>query len=340
MPARFDILIGVGGIGAGMFVELRGNRTLGREESRAGRLLDRRDACKLHIIAHHVRRLLGPSCRVLPAGCVGADESGRRVLDEMRAAGLDVSCVETVPDAPTLFSVCLLYPDGSGGNVTTDDSACSRVDTAFVARLEPEFRRHAGRGIALAAPEVPLAARAALLALATRHNFWRVAAFTAAEMPEALGLLRQVDLLVLNRSEAAAVAGVPAEGAAPAVLAEAAVARVRREQPAIVVAVTASREGSWLWDGAVLHHQPAAQVGVAGTAGAGDAFTGALIAGHAAGLAWPDCQQLAALVAGVAIQSPHTINPDLDGAALRALAARGPGWPVRVPVDAFLASLP
>jgi hypothetical protein len=47
---RFHTLIGTGGIGTGSFFQLRGDHTLGREESRGGRFLDRRDYCKLHIV--------------------------------------------------------------------------------------------------------------------------------------------------------------------------------------------------------------------------------------------------------------------------------------------------
>ena len=46
-----------------MFFALDGNHTLGREESRSGHFLDRRDYCKLHIVSHYVCRLLGPASR-------------------------------------------------------------------------------------------------------------------------------------------------------------------------------------------------------------------------------------------------------------------------------------
>jgi hypothetical protein len=58
---RYKALIGTGGIGSGTFFALKGDHTLGREESRAGRFLDRRDYCKLHIIEHYVAVLLGTS---------------------------------------------------------------------------------------------------------------------------------------------------------------------------------------------------------------------------------------------------------------------------------------
>ena len=49
-------LIGVGGIGTGIFFELEGNATLGRNESRPSRLLGVRDYCKLHIVIHYVAK--------------------------------------------------------------------------------------------------------------------------------------------------------------------------------------------------------------------------------------------------------------------------------------------
>ncbi|NIN09662.1 MAG: hypothetical protein GTO76_13735, partial [Planctomycetales bacterium] len=65
---RYQAMIGVGGIGSGSFFALRGNHTLGREESRGGRFLDRRDYCKLHIISHYVKTLLGPEFSTIPIG--------------------------------------------------------------------------------------------------------------------------------------------------------------------------------------------------------------------------------------------------------------------------------
>lgn len=62
-------------------------------------------------------------------------------------------------------SLYLIYPDGSGGNLMTEDSASAKVTPAFVAEAEPEFARFQGRGIALAVPEVPLEARLKVLQL-------------------------------------------------------------------------------------------------------------------------------------------------------------------------------
>src|SRR3989304_2326016 len=92
---RYQALVGTGGIGSGSFFRLEGDHTLGREESRGGRFLDRRDYCKLHIVSHYVKALLGDSFAGLPVGRVGDDESGRQLLREMAEVGLDLRYVET-----------------------------------------------------------------------------------------------------------------------------------------------------------------------------------------------------------------------------------------------------
>jgi sugar/nucleoside kinase (ribokinase family) len=324
-PWRYRALIGTGGIGTGVFFALTGNHTLGREESRAGRFLDRRDYCKLHIVAHHVQTLLGPPFATFPVGAVGDDEAGRRLRTEMEAAGLDLRHVRTLSGAPTLYSFCFVYPDGSGGNLTVEDSASGRLTPAEVSEAAPEFAAHADEGIALAVPEVPLDARDALLQLASRHRFFRVAAFTTAEIAEARarGMLGRADLIALNRDEASRLAEKAADSDARR-LAEAAVAAMGRLQPAAWVSVTASRQGSWLWDGHALHHQPAWPVEVASTAGAGDAHLAGMIAGLAARLTPAESHQLGALVAALSVTSPHTIHPSVSRETLGDLAQRRP----------------
>ncbi|GIH16164.1 PfkB family carbohydrate kinase [Rugosimonospora africana] len=211
----YEVVVGTGGIGSGMFLALTGNRTLGREESRAATLLDQRDYCKLHIVCHYVRRLLGPAVRVVPVGKVGDDAPGRDAMAAMRAEGMDMSLVAMAP-RPTLFSVCFQYPNGDGGNITTAGSASDCVEPADIARAAPVLDAHRGRAIALALPEVPVAARAALLDLATAAEAFRVATFVSQEWEQVLrdGLLGRVDLLALNLDEATALLESGPDGAA------------------------------------------------------------------------------------------------------------------------------
>ena len=319
---RYCGLIGVGGIGSGVFFALDGNHTLGREESRGGRFLDRRDYCKLHIICHYVKALLGPPFITIPIGKVGSDDEGTRLLEEMRDIGLDLRYVKRCPSDQTLFSFCFVYPDGSGGNFTVDDSACSKVDAAFVAQAEPEFARFAGRGVALAAPEVPLAARAELLRLGTAYRLLRVASFTSAEIRCAIeaGLLDQTDLLSINLDEAAAAAGISIAGNPPVVVVGAAVRELQGANRHLLLSVTGGKSGSWAWDGESVRHTPAIEVDVVGTAGAGDAHLSGVIVGLVAGLTLHQAQELGTLTAALSVTSPHTINKGIDRQALREFA--------------------
>lgn len=313
---RFHGMVGTGGIGSGSFFLLTGSSTLGREESRGGRFLDRRDYCKLHIVSHYVKKLLGGGFPVIPVGSVGADDPGGRLVEEMREAGLDLRFVDIVPGASTLFSFCFLYPDGTGGNMTTEDSASSRVGPRAIERAETAIAGLGSAGIALAVPEVPLAARGALLDAAGRHGLFRAASFARAEMPEVRrsGLLDTVDLLAVNLEEATAAAGLE-EGAAaraPADAAEAACAALSAAHPSLLLSITAGSRGSWAWDGSSLSHDPAIPVRAEGTAGAGDAHMAGLLAGLAAGLPLGGAQQLATIVAAASVTSPHAIHPSMS----------------------------
>ena len=318
---RYHALIGTGGIGTGSFFALNGNHTLGREESRTGRFLGNRDYAKLHIVAHYVQALMGPAFKTLPIGRVGADEAGHRLCDEMDAAGLDLRYVHKLDGVATMNCVCLLYPDGSGGNLTINDSACEKVDSASIREALPDFARFEGRGIALAAPEVPLNARDQLLNLAAQHRLFRVASFTSEEIQEgrASAMLEKVDLLVINCDEAAALAAVSSDWP-PRRIAKASVQMLASAHVAMQVMVTAGAEGSWAWDGRELIHLPAHAVDAVSSAGAGDAFLAGTLSGLACGLSLPEAQQLGGLTGALSVTSPHTINEEIDRLTLAAFA--------------------
>lgn len=319
-PLCYRALIGTGGIGTGTFFALNDNRTLGREESRGGHFLDRRDYCKLHIIAHYVRKLTDGSFSVLPIGKVGEDDHGTRLLAEMDQIGLDLRHVRAVPEH-TLYCVCFVYPDGAGGNLTVDDSASSKVDPPFVRETENDFAAFAGEGIALAVPEVPIEARAELLKLATEHRFLRAASFTSEEIQQARasGLFAYVDLLAINIDEAAALADLSAEQD-PAVVVRQTVEILRQLQPDIRLSITAGAHGSWVWDGEELTHASVHDVETVGTAGAGDAHFSGILSGLASGLTLRQAHELGVLTAALSVTSPHTINGEIDPQSLGTFA--------------------
>ena len=335
--SRYRAAAGVGGIGTGLFFALEGDHTLGRNESRPGRLLDVRDYCKLHIIFHYVAVLLGAGrsgvpFRVVPIGKVGADAAGERMLKEMSGAGMDIRFVAAAPDRPTMLSVCFQYPDGSGGNITTSESAAGILAPADVDRAEAYLESLDGGYIALSAPEVPLEARKRLLEIAGRHGALRVASFASAEIEAARvsGLFDMIDLVALNEDEAGPFGG-EFDPHAPDRFLDACRASLAASNPAIRIAVTAGKHGAFAWDRGFWEHCPAPRVDVVSTAGAGDALLAGIIACAVAGVPLTVRRprrgalseqplvsglDLAVLLAAFTVTSPHTIHP---GACLGAL---------------------
>ena len=319
---RYRAMLGTGGIGTGTFFQLNGDHTLGREESRSGHFLDNRDYCKLHIIAHYLKVLLNSPFPVFPIGKVGQDDIGQRLLQEMQDVGLDNRFISIVQDAPTLTSICFIYPDGSGGNLTLDRSACDLVNKTDIDAAEPIFEQYRGKGIALAAPEVPLATRQYLLEKASAYSFYRVASFTMSEM-DALrqsNMLEMIDLLALNLEEAISLAQIPHTERSEKTERSAVhqiLAWIRTRNPHLALSITASKMGSWFWDGSGLHFTHSTPFNAVSAAGAGDAHLASLIAGVALGMPPEAAAFLANLVAGISVTSPHTIHPHLDAGLVR-----------------------
>jgi ribokinase len=316
---KFDGIIGTGGIGSGKFFVMNGDHTLGREESRSGHFLEIRDYCKQHIILHYVKVLLGEGFKVIPVGKVGDDDTGKILLDEMRETGIDLTLIEEVPKRSTLFSFCFYYPDGSGGNLTTDNSASSMVDEEYIRSAEPYIKKLGPRGIIMAAPEVPLAARKALTDMGKQYGLFCTASFTSGEMSEVLssGILGRTDLLAINIDEASAAAGLNSGGDDPVSLVKMAIQSLNQKNSNMLVSVTAGKDGSWCWDGTDLNRFPSVKVNPVSTAGAGDAFFAGIISGLALGLHLFEAQQLASLVAGLSVCSPDTIHKGIERHSLR-----------------------
>ena len=311
---RYSGIIGTGGIGSGKLFVLNGNHTLGREESRSGHFLDVKDYCKQHIILHYIKVLLGHEFLVIPVGKIGDDETGHTLFREMSETGFVMDRVEIVKNKSTLFSLCFYYPDGSGGNMTTDNSASLLVDKHCIEKAETDIQKQGKAGIVMAAPEVPLEAREKLLELGKKHGSFCTASFTTEEIPYALdaGIMKNVDLLAINIDEANAVAGSQNNKTDTSSIVQSAIRKLHSCNRNILISVTVGKNGSWCWDGHKLNGFPAVKTEAVSTAGAGDAFFSGIICGLSLGLHLFDAQQLASLLAGLSVTSRDTIHKGAD----------------------------
>jgi sugar/nucleoside kinase (ribokinase family) len=338
-------LVGIGGVGTGIFFELDGDATLGRNESRLGRLLDVKDYCKLHIVIHYVAKLLGAcssngSFHVTCVAKVGDDAAGRLVIREMSEVGIDISRIQTVSATPTLFSVCFQYPNGTGGNITTSNSAAGLLSQGDIDQIADVLRAGGRVVVALAMPEVLLEVRRHFLESATGSGAFRVASFVAAEIRPAResGMFGLIDLVSLNENEGEELVGCPFSAESPEQFVRRCQELLRSSYPELKVIITAGRLGALGITAQEYNFCPAPNVNVTSTAGAGDALLGGVIAALAAGIPFlgttnsakhqaepylDSALQLGVLLGSYKCLSPHTIHP---GASLDALIAFAHHW--------------
>jgi sugar/nucleoside kinase (ribokinase family) len=336
----FKQVVGVGGIGTGIILGLEGNHTLGRNESRIGRAIDARDYCKLHIVEHYVAVLLGcretnDIFRVFAVGNVGSDATGATLMREMSDAGIDIRYVKIEPECSTLFSVTLVYPDKSGGNITTSNSAAWALSSTQLSQCRHTLAMAGKHGMALCLPEVPIEVRQEFLQIATDCGSYRVASFASGdmEMVHRLKLLSQVDLLALNREETAAMGGVVLSETEDLRL-DACSTIAMIANPDMRIVATAGADGAFVFENGAWMHFESAPVEALSTAGAGDALLAGTIAGLAAGLplTYPKVTDanggtvlrsaidLGLALAALSVTSPHTIHPGVTLESLFAFA--------------------
>lgn len=331
---RLSRVFGAGGIGSGVFFRLEGARTLGRNESRPALLMPWKDYCKQHIILHYLSVLLGAGegIKVHPIGRVGADNAGTSLLNEMKAAGMDTSAVAVDAGRGTLFSVCFQYPDSSGGNITSSNSASGAVSAGDVNAFFSAFPEPDGRELMLAAPEVPLEARLALLEQGSLRGGFCAASVLAQEAGDFLrsGGAERTGLLSVNIDEARALAGRGGRKSSAPDAAAACYGRLRRRNPGIRLIVSSGPDGCYACDNGRIAHIMAPRVDAVSTAGAGDALLAGTLAGLACGLEFmkgredgrfaetplDSAVELGTLLASFSVTSPHTIHPGADAESL------------------------
>jgi sugar/nucleoside kinase (ribokinase family) len=349
--AGFTQVVGVGGIGTGTIIALRGNHTLGRNESRMGEAIDARDYCKLHIVEHYIAVLMGSNenpdmFKVFAVGNVGDDAAGVILIREMADAGIDTRYVRVESELCTMASIAFFYPDKSGGNITISNSAACKLSSDQLAECRHQMAAAGSLGIALCLPEVPIDARHEFLQIASECRSYRVASFASEEMKTAheLKLLAQIDLLALNREEAVSFIGGSMQGVRDRWLLDACSEMAKAVNPTMKIVVSAGAGGAYVLDDGIWSQHKAVPTEAISTAGAGDALLAGTIAGLAAGLPLADCQDsisddkktirsaidLGLALAAFSVKSPHTIHPS---ATLESLLAFAKGKGIVVPME-------
>ncbi|OCW59522.1 PfkB family carbohydrate kinase [Hoeflea olei] len=241
------------------------------------------------------------------AGRIGDDAFGASLLTTLANAGVDTSQMQRGAGASGM-SVAIVDPAGGYGAVIVS-AANLAIDPSLIS--VPEHTK-----VVLLQNEVPEAVNLTV-ALKGRAAGASVILNAGPARPMGADLLDAIDILVVNRVEAADLLSVPEATLDPL---EAAKALSRLGPHAVIV--TLGGDGLVFYESGVATHHPGHAVGVVSTHGAGDAFLGALAAASASGhpleAAARFGQAAAALHVSTPVDQRHMITP----AAVRMLMAQ------------------
>jgi ribokinase len=252
--------------------------------------------------------------RVAMVGRVGADGFGAELLAGLEAGGVDRALVAVDPAAPAGMSVAIVDQAGDYGAVIVSGANLlipPGEAAAAVRRLSPR--------VLVLQNEVPAAVnRAAAEAGSARGVpvIWNAAPAREADP----ALVAAASILVVNRVEAAAMAGHSVETVDEALAVAKALAGSARDAVVTLGAdglAYADRDGTG-------GHLAAVPVPVVSTHGAGDMFVGALAARLAGGAALVAALRFAAAAATLQVGADEAARARLDAEAVRAfLGVRG-----------------
>lgn len=239
-------------------------------------------------------------------GAVGSDAAGERLRSALIEDGIDVTDLRTV-DGPTGLAVILVAEDGE--NVIVLEAGANGT----VSPDDLSQRSFEGAAIALFQLELPLEAVRRGLEHARAEGALTV--LNAAPPDDAEAIPNDlIDVLVVNESEAAHLASRSSSRAPTAPTTPADPTRpahttgpVAPADPTALLSALAPRHRGvvltlgaagvvWSFDG-VDGRLPARQVTAVDTTGAGDTFTGALVARLAAGESWEAAMDVATAAA-------------------------------------------
>jgi ribokinase len=231
--------------------------------------------------------------RVVMLGGVGPDDFGAGRKADLARDGIDTSRITTIDGASS--GVALITVEEGGEN------RIAYVPGATL-RVTPEHCIEAftdvAPGLVLAANELSQECHQRLFALARKRGT-RVVFNAAPDPDDARDLLDLIDVLIVNRGEAAAMAGVEAKGLSPEDLLAA-----LRDAGARDVVITLGGDGVIGCSGGTVFRQPPLEVEVVDTTGAGDAFCGVVAARLLTGDDLPGAVRYGAVAGALAATRP------------------------------------
>lgn len=200
--------------------------------------------------------------------CVGEDDIGQRIRQQLAEDKIDVASVEVIAGEPT--GVALIFVNGEGENSIAIQAGANAALTP--ALVEKHHQTISDAAALLMQLESPLESVLAAAKIAHRHQT-KVILNPAPAAPLPDELLALVDMITPNETEAEILTGVHVDSDESAARASA----VLHEKGISSVLITLGSRGVWLSEQGKGQRIPGFKVAAVDTIAAGDTFNGALI---------------------------------------------------------------
>ncbi|ORM63450.1 ribokinase [Pantoea rodasii] len=243
--------------------------------------------------------------------CVGADDIGERIRQQLQQDRIDTAPVETVADEAT--GVAMIFVNGEGeNNIGIYSGANAALTPACVDRHQQVI---ADAEALLMQLESPLESVLAAAKIA-RANATQVILNPAPATQLSDELLALIDIITPNETEAEILTGIAVKSDEDAARA----AQALHNKGISTVLITLGRRGVWLSEQGQGVRIPGFSVQAIDTIAAGDTFNGAFITARLEGVTMQDALRFAHAAAAIAVTR----------------AGAQPSVPWRAEIDAFL----
>jgi ribokinase len=243
------------------------------------------------------------------AGRVGGDPSGAALIKGLTDAGVGTGQVQR-GNGPSGMSVAIVEPGGGYGAVIV--SAANLNIEADLIGIPADAK------VVLLQNEVPEAVNL-VVALKGRSMGASTILNAAPARPMGADLLGAIDILVVNRVEAADLLAIPDNMLDPMSAAPSLTVLGPRS-----VIITLGDNGLVLHDGVTTSHHPGHPVDVVSTHGAGDAFLGAMAAAHSRGDHLAEAARFGQAAAALHVSTPVSQRGAITRQQVEALMVQPP----------------
>lgn len=227
--------------------------------------------------------------------CVGADDIGERIRQQLQQDRIDTAPVETVAEEAT--GVAMIFVNGEGeNNIGIYSGANAALTPACVDRHQQVIVDAEALLMQLESPLESVLAAAKI----ARANGTQVILNPAPATHLSDELLALIDIITPNETEAEILTGIAVKNDEDAARA----AQALHDKGISIVLITLGRRGVWLSEQGKGVRIPGFSVQAVDTIAAGDTFNGAFITARLEGVAMHDAVRFAHAAAAIAVTRP------------------------------------